>query len=99
MLDFYMSNISVGFIGLGSLGLPIDSNLVSAGFALKVHTRSRIAETDRVLQNAHSFSSPRDLAKGCQFIFLCVSDDEAVEEVLFGSKGFSFNAIINNLPF
>ena len=77
----------LGFIGLGSIGLPIAANLISAGFSLKVHTRSRTAEKNNELRKAQSCSSPKDTAKGCKVLLICVSDDEAVEEVLFGNQG------------
>ena len=34
-------DLSLGFIGLGALGLPMAANLRKAGFRLNVHTRSR----------------------------------------------------------
>ena len=82
-----MSNFSLGFVGLGSIGLPIARNLVKAGFELKVHTRSRYAENDKDLKKSKSCDSPEKAAQGCQVLFICVSDDEAVQNVLFGPGG------------
>ncbi len=78
---------SLGFVGLGAIGLPIAANLLKAGFHLKVHTRSRSAETSKQLIGAQSCSTPREAAKGCDILLICVSDDVAVEEVLFGPSG------------
>ena len=33
-------DLSLGFVGLGALGLPMAINLEKAGFPLRVHTRS-----------------------------------------------------------
>ncbi len=77
----------VAFVGLGAIGLPIAANLCSAGFDLKVHTRSRNAEKDQRLAGAIPCDSPSDAAIGSDFFFICVSDDTAVEEVLFSSNG------------
>ena len=77
----------LGFVGLGAIGLPIAANLVKAGFPLKVHTRSRSAETSRKLKGAKPCSSPKNAALGCHLLLICVSDDDAVEEVLFGPNG------------
>ena len=80
-------------VGLGALGLPMAINLRTAGFRLRVHTRSRTAETDPALQQgdsaaaAMSYKSPADAAVGCQALVLCVSDDAAVEAVLWGDEG------------
>ena len=38
-------DLSLGFVGLGALGLPMAINLHRAGFRLRVHTRSRRANT------------------------------------------------------
>ncbi len=78
---------SLGFIGLGAIGLPIAANLLRAGFDLKVHTRSRSAETNKELAKAQACASPNQAAKNCDVLLICVSDDNAVKEVLFGKKG------------
>ena len=81
------SKASLGFIGLGAIGLPIAANLLKAGFSLKVHNRSRLAEKSKQLIGAQSCSTPKDAAKGCDILLICVSDEVAVETVLFGPTG------------
>ena len=73
----------IGFIGLGSIGLPIAKNLISAGYSLKIHTKSRKSENHKELKSAIPCSSPKELVIGCSVVFICVSDDKAIEEVLF----------------
>ena len=80
-------DLSLGFVGLGALGLPMAINLHRAGFPLRVHTRSRTAETNPELEGAARCSSPADASSGVDVLVLCVSDDAAVEEVLFGPNG------------
>ncbi len=82
----------VGFIGLGNLGLPIAANLLKSGYALNVHTRSRTAEKHSSLNGANPCNTPLDVAKSSNIIFTCVSDYNALENVIFGSDG-----AINNL--
>ncbi|WP_320674135.1 NAD(P)-dependent oxidoreductase [Prochlorococcus sp. MIT 1341] len=77
----------LGFVGLGAIGLPIAANLLRAGFPLKVHTRSRTAERSQELDGAKRCSSPKSAAEGGDFFLICVSDEDAVEEVLFGPEG------------
>ncbi|KGG15661.1 2-hydroxy-3-oxopropionate reductase [Prochlorococcus sp. MIT 0603] len=77
----------MGFIGLGAIGLPMAANLLKAGFSLKVHTRSRKAETSQELKGAQSCSTPKEVAEDCDALLLCVSDEKAVEEILFGANG------------
>ena len=81
------SDLSLGFVGLGALGLPMAINLHHAGFQLRVHSRSRTAETSPGLKDAVRCSSPADASDGVDVLLLCVSDDAAVEEVLFGVEG------------
>ena len=77
----------LAFIGLGALGLPIAVNLRAAGYQLRVHTRSRAAESDPSLEGSLPSDSPADAARGCTALLLCVSDDAAVESVLWGEQG------------
>ena len=80
-------DLSLGFVGLGALGLPMAINLNKTGFPLRVHTRSRTAETNPELEGATPCSSPAEASTGVDVLLLCVSDDAAVEEVLFGANG------------
>ena len=82
----------LAFVGLGALGLPMAANLHRAGYPLQVHTRSRTAEMDPFLHQTGSATtqacpSPADAVEGCQALLLCVSDDAAVEDVLWGDHG------------
>ena len=78
---------SLACIGLGALGLPITANLQAAGYTLRVHTRSRTAETDSSLVGATRACTPAAAVLGCKALLLCVSDDAAVESVLWGEQG------------
>jgi len=78
---------SVGIVGLGALGLPMAVNLHRAGFRLQVHTRSRRAETDPLLAGACRCDSPAAAADNVDVLVLCVSDDSAMKDVLFGPDG------------
>ena len=80
-------DLSLGFVGLGALGLPMAINLHRAGFQMRVHSRSRKAENSPELEGAARCSSPAEASKGVDVLLLCVSDDAAVEEVLFGVEG------------
>ena len=77
----------LAFIGLGALGLPMAVNLRAAGYRLRVHTRSRAAESDPGLEGSSAADSPAAAVRGCAALLLCVSDDAAVESVLWGEQG------------
>ena len=74
-------------VGLGALGLPMAIKLLRAGHHLRVHTRSRSAEDHPDLQGAVPCATPAEAAQGCRALLICVSDDAAVKEVLWGAQG------------
>ena len=80
-------DLNLGFIGLGAIGLPMATNLCQGGFPLAVHTRSRHAETAPGIQGARPCASPAEAAEAADVLLICVSDDAAVETVLFGADG------------
>ena len=81
------SDLRLGMVGLGALGLPMAANLNRAGFALQVHTRSRDPERDPTLLGSQRCSTAAEAARGVDVLLLCVSDDQAVNAVLFGKDG------------
>ena len=81
------SDWRVGMVGLGALGLPMAVNLHQADVALQVHTRSRLAEMNPQLSGAQGCAHPAAAAEGVDVLLICVSDDAAVTEVLFGADG------------
>ena len=89
------SPAAVAMVGLGALGLPMAINLRRAGYRLNVHTRSRLAESSAELVDDQgptvtSSSSPKEAIYGCAVLLICVSDDAAVEAVLWGDGGAGY---------
>ena len=85
----------MAIVGLGALGLPIAVNLRRAGYRLNVHTRSRSAESAAELLDDQGptvtpSSSPGKATEGCGVLLICVSDDAAVQDVLWGDNGAGF---------
>lgn len=78
---------AVAWIGLGALGSPMADNLLTAGFPLTVHNRRREREEPLAARGARRAASPAEAAAGAELIAICVSDDAAVEAVLFGDTG------------
>jgi 3-hydroxyisobutyrate dehydrogenase-like beta-hydroxyacid dehydrogenase len=88
---------SVAFLGLGALGSPMTTNLLQAGFPLTVWNRTRQAEDPLAAAGAGRASTPAAAAAGAELIALCLSDDAAVEAVLFGPEGVAAGAAPGSL--
>lgn len=79
----------VGFIGVGVMGGGMAHCLLRAGYSLHVHARNPQALQPFVAAGATPAVSPAALGKACGLVFLCLSDDAAVERVLFGQDGLA----------
>ena len=73
----------VAFLGMGIMGRPMAASLVRAGH--EVSTWNRSAGKD--VEGARTASSPADATRGAEAVWICVSDTNAVENVLFGPGG------------
>jgi len=81
------SNVVVGFVGLGTMGGRMASNLQKAGFKLIVHDLSRQAASHHLSAGATWAESPRALAKGAGVIFTSQPEPPDVEAVALGANG------------
>jgi 3-hydroxyisobutyrate dehydrogenase-like beta-hydroxyacid dehydrogenase len=77
----------IGFIGLGHLGLPMATNLLNAGYALRVYNRTASKADSLVAQGAHLASRPVDAVTSGGMVATIVWDDAALESVVM-SDGF-----------
>lgn len=75
-----MSAEKIGFIGLGSMGLPMTKNLEKAGFALSVYNRTA-EKTASFSSSTNVCSSIEALVNGSDVIFTMLTNDAAVTEV------------------
>lgn len=77
----------LGFIGLGTMGTPIATNMQSAGFPLTVYNRNTGRTEPLVKLGARRAPSPEACAEGAEVVVTMVSDDDALEAVTFGPEG------------
>ncbi len=77
----------IGFIGLGVMGRPMALNLLRAGHPLTVFNRAAERAAPLAEAGASVAVSPRAVAAASRVVFVNVSDDAAVAEVLFGELG------------
>ena len=79
--------MSIGFIGLGSMGAGIAANLVKAGHEVTVWNRSSGKTKDLEAAGAQVASSPAEAASDSAIVFTMLSDDAAMLSVLRGEEG------------
>jgi 3-hydroxyisobutyrate dehydrogenase-like beta-hydroxyacid dehydrogenase len=76
----------IGFIGLGQMGAGMAANLVRAAHEVIVYNRSAGKTDALVAQGAHGASTVAQACRG-DVVVTMLSNDEAVEAVVFGAGG------------
>lgn len=82
-----MSDIRVGFIGLGNMGRPMAKRLASKGFSLTVYDLVKEAVQDMESVGVKAAKSGRETAAASDVIFSMVRDVPQTDEVIFGKDG------------
>lgn len=78
----------VAFIGLGVMGYPMAGHLVNAGYQVTVYNRTH--EKALAWQKEYQGNvalTPKDAAKNCELVFICVGNDNDVRAVTLGKQG------------
>ena len=81
--------VPVAFLGLGTMGGPMASNLARAGFAVRGWNRNPRRPTALLAGDAgvRVVATMVEAVAGAEIVAMCVSDVGDVEEVLFGDTG------------
>ena len=77
----------IGFIGLGAMGKPMTQNLLKAGFACNVFTRTRSKIEDVLAAGAVWCNSPKEVAQKSDIVITNLPDTPDVEQVVAGKDG------------
>jgi len=76
---------TIGFVGVGKIGMPISANLIKSGYRVVGYRRSSLAEFEKIggipAQTAAEVGAQADI------VFSCLPSDEALEEVVQGPDG------------
>lgn len=83
-----MTTKSVAFIGLGVMGYPMAGYLSKAGYHVNVFNRTK-AKADMWVKEYQGTAcdTPKEAAQGCEFVFVCVGNDDDVRSVVYGEEG------------
>jgi len=75
----------IGFIGLGNMGLPMARTLLHAGHALTLYNRTTHRAETLQPEGGHVVYTPAAAARTADVLITMVADDEALEQVMFGT--------------
>lgn len=78
---------SLGFAGIGLMGLPMCRRLLAAGYPLRVWNRSADKCLPLLQEGAGRVETPAALCADAEVVMLCLADTAAVREVVFGAGG------------
>ena len=78
---------TISYLGLGTMGSGMASNLLKAGYKLTVWNRSAEKCEPFARKGARVAETPADAVRDVDLVAYCLSNDQAVEEVVFGAKG------------
>ena len=82
-----MSDLKLGFVGLGIMGRPMAINLLRADYTVFVHAR-RAESMDPVAdEGGERCASPTEVARQADIIFTMVADTPDVQQVILGEDG------------
>lgn len=85
--------MKVGFIGLGNMGSGMARNLIKAGHQLTVYNRTRNRAEELRSSSVTVADTPGQASAGAEAVITMLSDDHALEEIVFGP-----NKVLTNLP-
>jgi len=83
---------SLGWIGMGQIGTPMVLRLIAAGHDVMVWGRNTARLAPALAAGAREAPSAAQVAARSEAVFLCVLDDAAVEDVVFGAAGVAEGA-------
>ena len=83
---------SLGFAGIGLMGLPMCQRLLAAGYPLTVWNRNAAKCEPLVKADARQVATPAELCQHADVVMLCLADTAVVHEVVFGPAGVAEGA-------
>ena len=78
---------TISYLGLGTMGSGMATNLLKAGYELTVWNRSVDKCEPFAKKGARVADTPADAVRNVDLVMYSLSNDQAVEEVVFGAKG------------
>ena len=78
---------TISYLGLGTMGGGMAANLLKAGYQLAVWNRNAEKCESFARKGARVAGNPADAVRDAELVMYCLSNEEAIEDVVFGTKG------------
>ncbi len=83
---------TLGYVGIGLMGLPMATRLIEAGNTLTVWNRTVAKAEPLGRAGATVAESAAAVARASDIVFMCLTDTKAVEAAVFGENGIAAGA-------
>jgi len=77
----------IAYLGMGTMGGGMAANLLKAGYPVTAWNRTAERCAPLVAQGARQAESPAEAAAGADLVMYCLSDDAAVDDLVWGAGG------------
>jgi 3-hydroxyisobutyrate dehydrogenase-like beta-hydroxyacid dehydrogenase len=81
---------TIGFVGVGKIGMPISENLIKSGRRVVGYRRHSLAEFEKI--GGVPARSAADVGAQADIVFSCLPSSEALDEVVRGPQGLVHSA-------
>jgi 3-hydroxyisobutyrate dehydrogenase-like beta-hydroxyacid dehydrogenase len=76
---------TIGFVGVGKIGMPISENLIKSGYRVLGYRRSSLTEFEKI--GGVPAKSAADVGAQTDIVFSCLPSTEALDDVVHGPHG------------
>ena len=77
----------IGFIGLGTMGGPMASNIIKGGHQVRGFDINQTSIKSHIENGGTNASSPSEAAEDCEFLFTMLPNSQHVKEAIFEKNG------------
>ncbi len=79
---------TAAFVGLGVMGYPMAGHLAANGWTVRVYNRTP-AKAEQWIRDhkGTTHPAPAQAAEGCDFVMMCVGNDDDLRSVVYGDNG------------
>jgi len=81
---------TVGFVGVGKIGMPISQNLIKSGYRVVGYRRGSLEEFEKI--GGVAVRSAAEVGAQADIVLSCLPSDEALEQVVQGPEGLVHSA-------